>query len=216
MENGCNSKFPLFYWQEGKVETVFKIIWFAPCTLMHKVSFPDITEYVMMSLLWQLMKQVPEYSCFENFWVLIYNTVNIKNITHILKALVIFESLKESWDEQICETLLSRHERHAEFRLTLCNPMDCSLSGSSVHGILQARMLEWVSIPFSRRSSQPRDQTQVSCIAAKFFTVWATRESPQRILKIIKCKKWLFVVNICTDLFSHSKNIFICIIPFNL
>ena len=141
MENGCNSKFPLFYWQEGKVETVFKIIWFAPCTLMHKVSFPDITEYVMMSLLWQLMKQVPEYSCFENFWVLIYNTVNIKNITHILKALVIFESLKESWDEQICETLLSRHERHAEFRLTLCNPMDCSLSGSSVHGILQARIL---------------------------------------------------------------------------
>ena len=62
--------------------------------------------------------------------------------------------------------------------LTLCSPMDCSLSGSSVHGILQARMLEWVSIPFSRRSSQPRDQTQVSCIAAKFFTVWATREAP--------------------------------------
>ena len=47
---------------------------------------------------------------------------------------------------------------------TLCNPMDCSLSGFSVHGILQARILEWVDFPFSRGSSQPRDQTQVSLI----------------------------------------------------
>ena len=45
---------------------------------------------------------------------------------------------------------------------TLCDLMDCSLSGSSVHGIFQARVLEWVAISFSRRSSQPRDQTQVS------------------------------------------------------
>ena len=121
----------------------------------------------------------------------------------------------------------------------LCNPMDCSLSGSSVHGILQARILEWVAmpssrgsfwrrnwtslcllhwqagflplaphvkvtrscptlydpmdytvygifqarilewiaIPFSRGSSQPRDRTQVSCTAGRFFTIWAT-ESP--------------------------------------
>ena len=48
---------------------------------------------------------------------------------------------------------------------TLCNPMDYSLPGSSVHGILQARILEWVAIPFSRGSCQPRDQTQVSHIA---------------------------------------------------
>ena len=54
---------------------------------------------------------------------------------------------------------------------TLCDPMDCSLPGSSVHGILQARILEWVTIPFSRGSSQLRDQTQVSCIAGRFFTV---------------------------------------------
>ena len=44
---------------------------------------------------------------------------------------------------------------------TLCNPMDCSLPGSSVHGILQARTLDWVVVPFSRGSSQPRGQTQV-------------------------------------------------------
>ena len=56
--------------------------------------------------------------------------------------------------------------------------MDCSLRGSSVHGILQAKMLEWIAIPFSRESSQPRDQTSVSLIVGKFFTAWATRESP--------------------------------------
>ena len=53
----------------------------------------------------------------------------------------------------------------------LCNPMNCSPPGSSVHGILWARRLEWVAIPFSRRSSQPRDQTRVSHIAGGFFTI---------------------------------------------
>ena len=53
---------------------------------------------------------------------------------------------------------------------TLCDPMDCSLPGSSVHGILQARILERVAMPSSRRSSQPWDQTQVSHIASGFFT----------------------------------------------
>ena len=59
---------------------------------------------------------------------------------------------------------------------TLCDPMDCSLAGSSIHGIFQARILEWVAISFSRGSSQPRDQTQVSHIVGRRFTVWATRE----------------------------------------
>ena len=54
--------------------------------------------------------------------------------------------------------------------------MDCSPPGSSVHGILQARILEWVSISFSRRSSQPRDWTRVSRIVGRCFTIWATRE----------------------------------------
>ena len=63
-------------------------------------------------------------------------------------------------------------------RLTLCDPMDCSLPGFSVHGIFQARVLEWVAISFSRRSAWPRDQTQVSCTAGRHFTLWATREAP--------------------------------------
>ena len=61
--------------------------------------------------------------------------------------------------------------------LTLCDPMDCSPPSSSVHGILQARILEWVAISFSRGSLQPRDRTQVSHIAGGFFTVWATKEA---------------------------------------
>jgi len=61
---------------------------------------------------------------------------------------------------------------------TLCNPMDCSLPGSSVHRILQARILEWFAVPFSRASSWPRDWTQVSCIAGRFYTVWAIWEAP--------------------------------------
>ena len=60
---------------------------------------------------------------------------------------------------------------------TLCDPMDCSPPGSCVHGILQARILEWVAISFSRRSSWPRDWTQVSCITGRCFNLWATRES---------------------------------------
>ena len=60
---------------------------------------------------------------------------------------------------------------------SFCEPMNCSPPGSSVHGILQARILEWVAIPFSRASSQLRDWTWVSCIAGRFFTVWATREA---------------------------------------
>ena len=61
---------------------------------------------------------------------------------------------------------------------TLYSPMVCSPPGSSVHGILQARILEWVAILFSKAASQPRDQTWVSHIAGTFFTVWATKEDP--------------------------------------
>ena len=64
----------------------------------------------------------------------------------------------------------------SQWRPTLCNPMNCSPLGSSVHGILQGRILEWVAIPFSRESFWPRGQTQVSHIAGRFFTVWATRK----------------------------------------
>ena len=82
--------------------------------------------------------------------------------------------MKESEVAQLCPTLY--------------DPVDCSLSGSSVHGILQARILEWVAISFSRGFSRPRDQTQVSHIAGRRFTIYATRETLSRktILETLK------------------------------
>ena len=66
--------------------------------------------------------------------------------------------------------------------LALCNPMNSKLPGSSVHGILQARILEWGVISSSRGSSRPRGQTLVSCIAGRFFTIWATRDESYILL----------------------------------
>ena len=62
----------------------------------------------------------------------------------------------------------------AQLCLILCDPMDYT-----DHGILQARILEWAAVSFSRGSSQARDQIQVSCIAGAFFTSWATREAQE-------------------------------------
>ena len=64
----------------------------------------------------------------------------------------------------------------AQLCLTLWDPMDCSLPHSSIHGIFQARVLEWVAISFSKGSSQPRDRTWVSHIIGRRFIIWATRE----------------------------------------
>ena len=66
----------------------------------------------------------------------------------------------------------SKRVKVAQSCPTLCKPMDYT-----VHGILQARTLEWVAFPFSRGSSQPSGQTQVSHIAGRFFTSWATRQA---------------------------------------
>ena len=65
----------------------------------------------------------------------------------------------------------------AQSCLTPCDPMDCSLPGSSVPGILQARILEGIAILFSRGSSWPKNWTRVSCIAGRFFTVWTTSKA---------------------------------------
>ena len=74
----------------------------------------------------------------------------------------------------------------AESCPTLCDPMDCSPPDSSVHGIFQARTLEWVAISFSRGSFWPRDPTWVSCIAGKFLIIWGTREA--RLFQVPKSR----------------------------
>ena len=75
---------------------------------------------------------------------------------------------------------------------TLCDPMDCSLPGSSVHGIFQASVLEWVAISFSRGSSWLRDWIRVSCIVSRRpFTVWATRAKTWEQPKCPVTDEWM-------------------------
>jgi len=78
----------------------------------------------------------------------------------------------------------------------------CSPPGSSVHVILQARIREWVAIPFSRGSSQPRDWTQVSCIAGRFFTIWVMRVALDPLAAFLIRLLWLVFV-ICVYL--HTR-----------
>ena len=78
--------------------------------------------------------------------------------------------------------------------LTLHDPLDCSLPGSSVHGILQARILGWVAISSPRRSSQPRDWTQVYCITGRFFTFWVIHKSLFFFFSDLRCKGWIMVL----------------------
>ena len=80
----------------------------------------------------------------------------------------------------------------------LC-PVDCSLPGSSIHGIFQARILKWVAISFSRGSSWPRDRTWVSCITGRLLTIWATKEA--LYLTIFTC-------------FTNFISIYLCPFPF--
>ena len=86
---------------------------------------------------------------------------------------------------------------------TLCDPMDCNLLGSSVHGIFQARVLEWVAISFSRGSFQSRDRIWVSCIAGRRFTVWSSREA------------WNTAPNLSEPSFPHLWNIIACLSHFS-
>ena len=80
-----------------------------------------------------------------------------------------FESILMRWMK--LGPIIQSESEVAQSCLTLCDPVECSPSGSSVHGILQARILEWVAISYSRGSSHPRDRTQVSRIAGKHFNL---------------------------------------------
>ena len=80
----------------------------------------------------------------------------------------------------------------AQSCLSLCDPMNCSLSGSSVYGIFQARVLEWGAISLSRGSSQPRDRTWVSCTAGRLLTGWAMREVFCRLLHFARIQIRVF------------------------
>ena len=96
------------------------------------------------------------------------------------------KKIPEKWSIDVC--VCAHVHMCTQSCQTLCNPMDCSPTGSSAHGIFQARLLESVAIPFSRRSSQPRDQNHVSCgscTGRQILYHWATWEA-QEIFKDYK------------------------------
>ena len=99
--------------------------------------------------------------CIYNVFIFIYTL-------YILKPAMLYKKWSES--TQLCPTL--------------GNPRNCSPPGSSVNGISQARILEWIAISFSRGFSQPRGRTRVSCTAGRFFAIWVTRGV---IIKMIVC-----------------------------
>ena len=104
----------------------------------------------------------------KTLMIIVQKFKNWKTLSGILRT-------EEVGDSSSCSPL---KVKVAQSCPTLCDPMDCSPSGSFVHGILQARILEWVVISFSRGSYRSRDRTQVSCTAGRFFTIWAAWEAP--------------------------------------
>ena len=108
-----------------------------------------------------------------------HQIINLETVERYLQEL---EEMRRSYSKG------SKFESESEVAQsypTLCDPIDCSLPASFVCGIFQARVLEWVAISFSRRSSQPRDWTWVSCIAGRRFTIWATREARESLNYVI-------------------------------
>ena len=96
----------------------------------------------------------------------------LSNIRAFILVHILFDQYS-SWEAQ-CEELYILCDSHSVMSDS-CGPMNCSLPGSSVHGISQARIPEWVAISFFKGSSQTRDPSLVSCIVGRLFTVWATR-----------------------------------------
>ena len=114
------------------------------------------------------------------FWELASSTtqqhllINRNSTNKQIMWSLIFHFLKSQWSKK------SQAHAHEQSCWTLCSPLDCSPPGSSVHGILQARILEWVAISSSRGSSRPGDRIHVSCVfccAGGFFTHWAIKEA---------------------------------------
>ena len=108
--------------------------------------------------------------CFHVFTIVNSTAMNIGTYVHVSSSISVFFFLDIYPRVELVYHMVQVKVLVAQSCLTLCNLMHCSPGGSSVYGIFQARIEEWVAIPFSRGSSQPRDCTQVSCISGRFFT----------------------------------------------
>ena len=104
-------------------------------------------------------------------------------VQSFLKLVTLHTNTWESCSPLICLLFWCMHGKSLQSCLTLCDSMDCSPPGSSVHGIFQARILEWVAISFSRGSSWPRDWNHISCIGRRILYHCATWEAQEEHVK---------------------------------
>ena len=133
------------------------------CTVVHPMQMQAIRdgkEYIFWIPIHVPEVKIEQSSCSWGYYFIKWSTLVHHNPS---------SSFRDQWSE-------SKKVLVAQSCPALYNPMDCSPPGSSIHGILQARLLEWVAILFCRGSSQARNQTHISCIAGRLFTIWATRE----------------------------------------
>ena len=145
MVNTLNLSMPNFYFQQIFLLFSAKNLFFI-CSA-HSSTFPLKCYYLVVA-----------------FWILLSFLYLCHRLSHCHWYFAIGFSLLQHMKKKVAQSCP-----------TLCDTMYCSSPGFSVHGILQARTLEWEAISFSRGSSGPRDRTQVSCIAGRFFTTWATQ-----------------------------------------
>ena len=121
----------------------------------------------------------------QDYWVHIYCNKNFMILEHISLSFVLSFKLKcfgninsYLWLIDLTENFIDAiKDFKVKVKVTQSCPTPCDPMDYTVYGILQARILEWVAVPVSRGSSQPRNQTQVSCVAGGFFISWATRET---------------------------------------
>ena len=136
-------------------------------------SFKTSTIKIKHWLVFELESEALDHSA-----ILTVSLVNVEQIFSLKHSNLVYFiwvfliAFPFKWSMEVEEEVLV-----AQSCPTLCNPMDCSPPASSVHGILQAKILQWVAILFSRGSSQTRDRTWVSCTAGRFFIVWGTGEA---------------------------------------
>ena len=115
-------------------------------------------------------------------------------------------------ESALCGLLLLLLLLFVQSCLTLSHPVDCSLRGPSLHGILQARILEWVAFPSSSGSSQPRDQIHISCIAGGFFTIWDPLPPPRKPVLFLQPRSKQSTARL-PDKDAEDKRVFRCCEP---
>ena len=151
-------------------------------------SICHIDKYKMISFHGWSLKTDPAFISPIPWYIIEAHYWQLSESSHYLSTTEVRAIMME-WTERSPLNLFTISNRLCSFSMngwvsevaqscpTLCDPVDCSSPGSSIHEILQARILEWVAISFTRGSSQPRNRTQVSCTAGRFFTNWAMREA---------------------------------------